>query len=150
MTQKKTLHFLLENKSSIEIGPNDFLLFFDETGHEKLSDSNFPIFGFGACGFPCNYYLDTIHPAWEYMKHTFFSEYEGSLHACDQRLPTSSEAQFSALAHFWTKFDFIRLGLVATGKTANQSSHEIYEIIYKTLSIRLSRIMAWIPTPNKI
>ena len=41
--------FGLEGEGSIFCPDSSLLIFIDETGHEALSDRNFPFFGYGGC-----------------------------------------------------------------------------------------------------
>ena len=67
----------------LTIKPDTLLLFIDETGHEQLTDPNYPIFGMGGCAVMGNSYEHIIREPWRELKAQHFGGPDVPLHASD-------------------------------------------------------------------
>lgn len=99
----------------LEIRPNDIVFFVDESGDEKFSDPNHPVFVMGGCAvFGSDFNRLLVEP-WRAMKVNHFGGAEVPLHASAIRSPTVE--QLRALTQFFGQNHFYRFAVAFTGRT---------------------------------
>lgn len=135
-------NFKLETNDGkvIELKRSDLVFFLDETGQELFQDRNFPLFGLGGCGMSSGYYVDTIRPTWIHMKNRWFGGPESVFHAAELKNPTSK--QISALATFFTDYEFLRVGAIATDKTVMNVEMPPFQLVTSCLQQRILSVLA--------
>ncbi|MFH1894040.1 MAG: DUF3800 domain-containing protein [Candidatus Zixiibacteriota bacterium] len=132
--------FMLEDGTLITINPNDFLVFIDETGGERMGDPNYPMFGLGGCASRAEYYYSNIVSPWESMKESHFNGRQVKLHASRMRSP--SQDQLEAIGNFFRENDFCRLAVCVSKKTCFADARNLgkYQLIARALIERISRV----------
>lgn len=110
------------------------MVFIDETGHEKLSDPEYPVFGLAGCVLRADAYFGFVAPAWRRLKAEHFGGENTPLHASDLG-PTGSSAK-EALGQFFRDEHFSRIGVTVTSK-ADLAGFDAYEVVARALLIRL-------------
>lgn len=121
----------------IRVPSDAVLVFVDETGHEKLADRKYPIFGLGGCVVRADQYLATVHNPWTAMKLRFFLGRSGPLHATGLR-PTPAQA--AAIAEVFTQGHFGRIATVLSDRTVINISNTRYQITVASLLKRFDTI----------
>lgn len=115
------------------------LVFIDETGEENLSDSKYPIFGFGGCLILAKDYRTEILEPWKHMKETYFSKIKGALHASNLRNPTNE--QLNALNSFFSTYRFGRFATLISDKTVFDLQYNLFQIATASLYQRINDIL---------
>lgn len=124
---------LLEDLRSLKVSDSAVYVFVDETGHERLHDPTFPIFGFGGClSFAVDYDIAIAKP-WKEVEQTFPSEML-PLHASELNKEDMTPANYEALNTFFFKNVFGRFAAITTDKTIN-ARPEYQTITYMTATI---------------
>ncbi len=127
--------------SDLYIESDSFVLFLDETGHEHLSDPNYPILGIGGCAMMGDNYDNLVRVPWRQLKKDFWSDSDYPLHAADSR--NFTEEQVKSIAKFFTTQAFIRFAAVM--KMSTKISEELYPYQAVALAVH-KRIEKIIPT----
>lgn len=110
------------------------MVFVDETGHEKLSDPAYPVFGLAGCVLRADAYFDFVAPAWRKLKSEHFDGERSPLHASSLG-PITNPAK-EALARFFRDEHFSRIGVTVTSKT-DLAGFQAYEVVATALLNRL-------------
>lgn len=121
----------------LNVANDTLLVFIDETGHEKLADRRYPIFGLGGCVVRADEYLSAIHNPWTSMKSTCFPQVTGPLHATGLR-PTPQQA--TGIADVFLNGRFGRIASVLSNRTAINTSHVRYQLTTGSLMKRLENV----------
>lgn len=124
----------------IRLGPNTLLFAMDETGHEDFNDPAYPYFGFGGCGCLVRDYSRLIEKPWLYMCSKYFSDIERPLHAANL---SPDEKQIDSLNHFFTKFEFFRVSVLASKNTFNIHEFDTIELMANSLLQRVCDVGKW-------
>jgi len=122
----------------ITLGPLDFVVFIDETGHEFFKDPNYPIFGLGGCGILVQNYTNLIEAPWIDIKQTHFKNEKIKLHASDSH--SYSSEQIQAIGEFFKNNDFCRIATILTDKTSIPDEIEMYQVVANNLMLRIADI----------
>ena len=147
MEQDQLILELLDGET-VRFLRNDIIFFLDETGQELFQDKKYPLFGLGGCGMSSGYYIDTIRPTWISMKRRWFGGGESIFHASELRNPTSK--QVSVLATFFTDYEFLRVGAIATDMTAINVAMPPFQIVAACLQQRILRVLQGHPKFERI
>lgn len=138
---------MTETGRLIEIDPDFFWVFIDETGQEHLKDKNFPVFGIGGCAVLGKYYHSELANPWYDLKDKYFDGRHTNLHACDLRNPTSR--QLYALNAFFKDMMFSRFASVLSINTLidpniyiedTAQKDTIHEIVVKNVLNRIAEV----------
>lgn len=121
----------------VEVAQDAVLVFIDETGHEKLADRKYPIFGLGGCVVRADQYLATIHNPWTAMRAAYFPGRRAPLHATGLR-PTPSQA--AAIAEVFAAGRFGRIATVLSDRTAIKVPNTRYQIAVTSLLRRFDEV----------
>ncbi len=121
--------------SNLEVSPNTLLVFVDETGHEELTDSRFPVFGLGGCVLPSSLYDFNLKQPWLSLKAAHFGNASKPLHASDAREYT--ESQKEGIGHFFQKQCFGRFAVVLKKTTVFPEELFRYQMVVGLLEERL-------------
>jgi hypothetical protein len=115
---------------------NTLLVFIDDTGNDKLSDKNFPIFGFGGCIVRASDYEENVILPWRKVSSCFSPEML-PLHACDINPKNLTSDQINALSSFFQKKLFGRFAEVISDQAILQTKSTIMYIITATMHLRI-------------
>jgi hypothetical protein len=121
--------------SIIEVQADSLIVFVDETGHEELADSRFPVFGLGGCALPSSLYVQNVKRPWIYLKKTHFGDVTKLLHASEAH--KYSAAQKEAIGEFFRKQCFGRFAVVVKQTTKFPEELFRYQIVVGLLEERL-------------
>jgi hypothetical protein len=121
---------LMHEGEEVPIAETSLLIFIDETGHEELSDPDFPVFGFGGCVCLARDYIDIVHVPWGKVESQFSND-KLPLHASDLRPSDVTKKQISAISSFFTSQTFSRFACVITGSAI----HNIDQPIFHTMAL---------------
>ncbi len=125
------------------------MFFVDETGHEELSDPNYPVFGFGGCVIPAGAAEDQISRPWRALKAEHFGGAYVPLHAADLRKPSSTQLQ--ALGNFFERQKFGRFGATVTSKALLGGGLRPYDVLPGALRKRWEELASRMqPTPTEV
>jgi hypothetical protein len=127
------------------VDPGCLLFFVDETGHEGLSDPNYPVFGFGGCVVPAGAAEELISRPWRALKAAHFGGEDVPLHASDLRAPTMP--QLRALSGFFEQHKFGRFAATVTSKTELPEGIVPYQILPSALRKRWEELASRITPP---
>lgn len=100
---------------ALKVGPRCLMFFIDETGHEDLSDPNYPVFGMGGCAVMSRVVDQWVRHPWREMKAAHFGGPDVPLHASELRNPTP--AQLEALGTFFQTNRFGRFAVTMSSAT---------------------------------
>lgn len=135
------LVFPSENGKQFSPNANTYLLFIDETGEEKFSDPNYPIFGFGGVGLPASLYISNLSKPWIYLKEKAFGGESTQMHASDLTDPTTE--QLELLNKFFTQLAFCRISLIISDKTTFEGDFDIYNLAVRVFYSRLNDVLKY-------
>lgn len=121
----------------LEASKDTLLVFIDETGHEKLADRKYPIFGLGGCVVRADQYLSTVHNPWAALKLSHFPRLNGPLHATGLR-PTAAQA--AGIAEVFTTGRFGRIAAVLSDRTTITVPHTRYQITTTSFTKRFDQV----------
>lgn len=96
-------------------GPNDLLVFVDDTGHETFAPSH-PVYGLGGCAVLGHLYHQQICEPWRAVRQRVTGSPETPLHAATFSR-TATAAQIRAVADFFRHQPFYRLGAIMSETT---------------------------------
>ncbi len=119
--------FGLDNGNTLLCPDSSLLIFIDETGHETLSDRNFPFFGYGGCLTYAGEYEKAIGKPWKEVERAFPSDML-PLHASELKPDQLTDIHFEALNGFFTNNVFGRFASICSNKTIRTKAEE--ETIY--------------------
>jgi Protein of unknown function (DUF3800) len=125
----------------LAIKPDTLLLFIDETGHEQLSDPNYPIFGMAGCAVMGNSYEQVIREPWRELKAQYFGGPDVPLHAAD--LCGISNAQMEAIGRFFETKAFSRFASIMKITTIIPDEMIPYQPISGSLMKRVEEIASF-------
>jgi hypothetical protein len=133
----------------LQVHPHCLMFFVDETGHEDLSDPNYPIFGLGGCAVMAGALDDALRKPWRAMKKRHFGGANVKLHAAHLRDPTT--AQLAALADFFATQSFGRFAVTITAKTRLPYDVKPYELMPNVVRNRWTELASRCqPTPLEV
>ena len=124
---------------TLSVSSSDLLIFVDETGDEKCSDPNHPVFGLGGCAMMVPFYQSQFVPAWERMRSDLFNG--GPLHA--SALNCTGEQQ--GALHKLFRLPFSRFVAISRRTTQNSTDRTLYELTASMLLNRFKEIARWQP-----
>src|SRR5579864_446483 len=105
--------FGLEGGGSVFCPDPSLMIFIDETGHEELSDKDFPFFGYGGClTFAVDYGNAIVNP-WKAVERAFPSDML-PLHASSLKPALLTNAHFEALIGFFSNNVFGRFAAICS------------------------------------
>jgi len=115
--KREMLRFIIPFMSEHELvlQPSDFLVWFDETGSETLSDPAYPIFGLGGCAVAAERYIAEVDIPWRELKERHFGGANVPLHA--SAVDRTNTAGIDALGNFFRTRRFARFATVITAET---------------------------------
>lgn len=134
--------YTIEHDSGHIVYPGSTLLVaIDETGHEGFAAPLHPVFGLGGCAVLLKHSDELINRPWLYMKERFFDGANVPLHAAKLHNPTKDQVE--ALEHFFTKFPFYRLAVMAASTFANTTEAPLIQLVCRALWERIVEIAKW-------
>jgi hypothetical protein len=119
---------------AVTVPGSRLMVFVDETGHEKLNDPAYPVFGLAGCVLRADAYFRFVAPAWRRLKLEYFGGEESPLHASS--LGSIPDSAMEALARFFRDEHFSRIGVTVTSKT-DLAGLQAYEVVATALLTRL-------------
>lgn len=123
----------VDTNQRISIEEDSLLVFIDETGDDKASDKNYPIFGLGGCALFSQDYDHLIHTPWTIFKRKILGNTEGVLHASDIELDNISQDELNLIGEFFKNGEFKRFGFILTSKTSHGVHINKYQILAKLI-----------------
>ena len=133
--------FSLDDGSTITCPDFSLMVFVDETGHEELSDKDFPFFGYGGClTFAVDYSNAIVNP-WKAVERAFPFDML-PLHASSLKPARLTNAHFEALNGFFSENVFGRFAAICSDKTSWVGTQE-ETIFYMIVAVnkRIHEIM---------
>jgi hypothetical protein len=120
--------------ASLSVPGSRLMVFVDETGHEKLRDPAYPLFGLAGCVLRADAYFGFVAPAWRKLKLEHFGAENTRLHAADRgSIPKSA---MEAFGQFFRTEHFSRIGVTVTDK-CDLAGFEPYQVVATALLERL-------------
>lgn len=129
--------------NDLRVQPNSLLIFLNETGHEQLSDPQYPVFGIGGCAVMGSAYDQFIKTPWKKMKADYFGGHNVALHAAD--LHSITKEQIDALAYFFKANPFSRFAAIMKITTSISGEITPYQIISGSVAKRIEKISSIYP-----
>jgi hypothetical protein len=114
------------------------LVFIDETGHERLADPKYPVFGLGGCAVLAKDYDERLAHPWRELKTRHFGGPDTPLHASTSRSLT--QAQLEALDRFFRTESFFRVASVLSDKTVLCDGFRPYQVVAPSLRQRIADV----------
>jgi len=99
----------------IQVNGNDLLIAVDETGHERFTDSKYPVFGLAACMCLGSEYENFIHKPWERVKLGAGLKSSDALHAAS--IDLSNKKLITGLTTFFQSSKFGRIAIGCSNAT---------------------------------
>ncbi len=131
---KTEITITTENGEQEILVSSDLLVFIDETGEEKFSDNNNPLFGLGGCAVMEPMYSQEIRLPWNRLKEKHF-DIEKALHAADLYQP--SVEQVRSLASFFKEGSFLRFASIVTEKAELPPLFNPFQIVAYSVCKRI-------------
>jgi hypothetical protein len=122
----------------LAIDPQSLLIFVDETGHEFLSDPNYPIFGLGGCAITASAYVEVVAEPWRRWKDEHFEGIDIPFHAAE--LYGMRNNAVEALGEFFRIGRFSRFGAIIKNTTTLDKAIEIYAVIAGAVVKRIEEV----------
>jgi len=116
------------------LGTSDLVVFIDETGEEKFSDVNNPLFGLGGCAVMASSYNQEIRLPWTNLKEKHFKNSK-ILHAADLYQP--NQRQILSLASFFKGKKFFRFASIITDNTELHTKFKPFQVVAISVCQRL-------------
>lgn len=115
--------FGLDNGNTLLCPDSSLLIFIDETGHEGLSDRDFPFFGYGGCLTYTGEYENAIGKPWKEVELAFPSDML-PLHASELKPDHLTDPQKAGLNSFFVNNVFGRFAAICSNKTIRTKAEE--------------------------
>lgn len=131
------MKFIYETGDVLDLDKNCLLVFLDETGDEKLSDKNYPLFGIGGCCIPISIYESNIINPWNYLKEKEFNGKDTRMHASELK---PNRKQIEILNKFFSTCAFGRIATTISKQAVNNNNIDNYEIIARCTYDRIREI----------
>lgn len=128
------LNIEVDNKKTIQIEEDALLVFVDETGDDKTSDINFPVFGLGGCAVFSQDYDHHIHIPWTIFKRRILGNTDKVLHAADLDLDSLPKEELNLLGDFFKNGEFKRFGFTLTKQAELKNGIGKYQVLATLLS----------------
>ena len=131
---------------TLRTGPGTALFFLDETGHEELSDPNYPIFGIGGCAVLAESYEAHVRTPWRAMKALHFGGADIPLHASELLRGRPSPEQLAGIGAFFEKGEFHRVvAIMNTSTHLDEQMRPAYKAMSVALVARMRKVLERVP-----
>lgn len=124
----------------LNVSSSSLLLFVDETGHERLVDPGYPIFGLGGCGILANLYENILVSPWKQIKIDYFGDPNKQLHASELK-PSQDLTLIKAIAKYFRTQQFFRFAATMKISTTIPNNWEPYQIVAFSLVKRIEEVL---------
>lgn len=125
-------------QEELVISPNDLVFYVDESGDERLSNRQHPVFAFGGVALVGVCHIE-IARAWQKMKSKIFPQVSGPLHSKTHLKDRISEAKRIAVLSAMDSKQLGRFGIVITNQTLI-SPDQIMPVACGSLASRFATI----------
>jgi hypothetical protein len=146
---------MYQGREQLVIPGNTLVFYLDDSGDERLNDSNHPVFAFGGVSCVSEFHIP-IAGAWKDMKRRAFPQVKGPLHAATHmREGKLSETKRAAVLQAMEHRQLGRVGTLVTNQTIVRPDR-IVQVACLTLVKRLGSVAAgmaqlglWSPSPHQ-